>query len=343
MESTKSRLVELDFIKAVAIFFMILVHCFETFTLPDLQTGNLNYTIRLLGGPFVAPIFMFSMGIGLVYSSKSIPQQLFKRGILLIIFGYLLQFFRDSSYCIVGFFKHEPSLVQKGILYILGVDIMIFAGLFFIFFVVFKLLKMKSYWLITLYIIFAVLNHFLADIHFAKLWQNIFAGYFWGSWENTWFPFFSWYIYPVCGYFTGNLIKNNENKNLFYKKMAFYSSVCLIIFYFLFQNVDFGIQSSYYENYFHQGYEGNLVYLSLILLWFSVSYFIVKCLPQSIKNIVIIWSTNLNKRYIIQWLIIGLFILIFTPLSQHFFVVVWIFFVILILSDYLSRKKFIKL
>ena len=68
------RQVELDLAKCLAIFFMIFLHCFFV-------TAGFNNTIsvpmtriigHLLGGPFAAPIFMFSMGVGIVYSRNGV-------------------------------------------------------------------------------------------------------------------------------------------------------------------------------------------------------------------------------------------------------------------------------
>lgn len=341
MEVNTKRLIELDFIKAVAIILMILVHTFEEFGSYSLQSGSLNYIVRLLGGPFVAPSFMFAMGIGLLYSKKTDPKQLFTRGIFLFSIGYLLQLTREIPRFILGFSQNNPGLIKEGLLYTIGLDIMIFAGLFFMFFALYKKLKLKDYWLIIFYIIFTALNHLLANVHFSNIWLNFLSGHFWGSWENTWFPFFSWYIYPIAGYFIGGLIKKDiDNKDLFFKKLLLCSFTALIVFGYLFKNVDFGIQSSFYSSYFQQRLEGNLFYLSLTLTWFSLGYFIIDYLPQKLKELITIWSIHLNKRYIIHWIILALLLFIFPPHSQGLYTILGMYLFVLISSDYLSQKTF---
>ena len=47
----------------------------------------------ILGGPTAAPVFMFCMGIGIVYSRRSQPEIMIKRGISLMILGLLVNIF----------------------------------------------------------------------------------------------------------------------------------------------------------------------------------------------------------------------------------------------------------
>ena len=70
IKPSKDRQVELDIAKFLAILFMILNHCL-------MVTKGFNNSIskatdmiigHLLGCPFSAPVFMFCMGVGIVYS-----------------------------------------------------------------------------------------------------------------------------------------------------------------------------------------------------------------------------------------------------------------------------------
>ena len=86
------RQVELDLAKCLAIFFMILLHCLMVTSGFD---NNISLFFQrgigqLLGCPYAAPVFMFSMGVGMVYSRNQEPGYLIKRGIILMLLGLVV-------------------------------------------------------------------------------------------------------------------------------------------------------------------------------------------------------------------------------------------------------------
>lgn len=68
------RQLELDIAKALSIIFMVFVHCiiiceYLNYSLSDAYTIIVQY---ILGGPCAAPVFMFCMGVGIIYSKKKL-------------------------------------------------------------------------------------------------------------------------------------------------------------------------------------------------------------------------------------------------------------------------------
>jgi hypothetical protein len=339
--TNKKRLLEVDFVKSFAIIFMMLVHIFEMFAVHPLQTGTLNYIIRLFGAPFVAPMFMVSMGIGIVYSKDCTPRKLFKRGIMIFSIGYLLQFVRDFlPLNLLGMMYSDPSYSHEGLLLLLSLDILIFAGLYFMFFSFYQKSNLKKYWLIIFWAIFASLNSLLSGINYENLWMKLLSGYLWGSWSNTWFPFFSWYIFPTLGYFLGGFIINlkEDDKDTFFQKLFIVSALLFVIACYLFKNVDFGIQSAFWLKYFQQGWQGNIVYGLFSLLWLSVNYFLVKNFSDKAKSIITYLGRNLTKIYLIHWVILGWLIIIFPTKSQNLITVIMIWLFVFSSSLFLSSK-----
>ena len=82
----RGRQIELDLAKCLAIFFMIFLHCYfgTSYFANDISLGMQRAVSQLFGGPFAAPVFMFTMGVGMVYSRNQAPAYLIKRGIKLI-------------------------------------------------------------------------------------------------------------------------------------------------------------------------------------------------------------------------------------------------------------------
>lgn len=81
------RQVEIDIAKALSIIFMIFCHV-QIISAYYSNTINPIYkliVVDIFGGAFAAPIFMFCMGVALVYSKRTQWDLLIKRGLKLLI------------------------------------------------------------------------------------------------------------------------------------------------------------------------------------------------------------------------------------------------------------------
>ena len=130
------RQVELDIAKALSIIFMIFLHTvmvvsgFNNSISPayDFIIGN------VLGRPCAAPVFMFCMGIGIVYSRHSQWDLMIKRGVKLYFLGILVnvfEFFLPGFVCGMLLGRWDIFPMAGGLL-LFCVDILAFAGLSFI-------------------------------------------------------------------------------------------------------------------------------------------------------------------------------------------------------------------
>lgn len=89
------RQVELDIAKALSIIFMIFLHTLMVFTAfnNSISPSYIFVFSDILGKPCAAPIFMFSMGVGVVYSRHSQWNVMIKRGVKLFLLGILVNIF----------------------------------------------------------------------------------------------------------------------------------------------------------------------------------------------------------------------------------------------------------
>ena len=91
----KGRQPAFDLCKTICIILMILCHVFYVIKYTTTPTLNGEYIahnlVRLLGAQF----FMFSMGMGLAYSRNNTAKCCFRRGGILLLTGYLLNFLRE--------------------------------------------------------------------------------------------------------------------------------------------------------------------------------------------------------------------------------------------------------
>ena len=97
------RQVELDIAKALSIIFMIFLHTLMVVTAfnNSISSGYMFVFSDILGKPCAAPIFMFCMGVGVVYSRHSQWDTMIKRGVKLFLTGILVNIFEFFLPCYV--------------------------------------------------------------------------------------------------------------------------------------------------------------------------------------------------------------------------------------------------
>lgn len=130
---------------------------------------------------------------------------------------------------------------------------------------------------------------------------------------DSYFPFTSWIIFPVVGYFAALLYKLNsessEPKNIF--KVLSYSGIVALLISNVIMGV-FDIPNAVLWNDYHDGYyyamdiSGALFSLGVIaieLAVFNLLMKFIKTVPQFVSNA----SRNIMTIYIFQWMIIGTF------------------------------------
>ena len=131
------RQIEWDIAKAIAIISMIIIHsvAYSTFN-PPLDFSSLNYIIFFILG-LCAPVFMVAMGFGMAYTRKQSSKVFIKRGIVLLLWGLLINimyFLADYSGGL-SLYHSSVSLLCN--------DVLQFAGLAFILIGIFKALKLN--------------------------------------------------------------------------------------------------------------------------------------------------------------------------------------------------------
>ena len=126
------RQLDVDIAKAEMVLMLPFIHCIIECTTDEGLNSGIPYLFdTIIGGPFSAPMYLFAMGIGLVYSRKVKFEQQIKRGLTLIGIFYLSNTCRFLipyliGYKISGDREHfiDPLLYRW-----LGNDVLLFAGL----------------------------------------------------------------------------------------------------------------------------------------------------------------------------------------------------------------------
>ena len=303
------RQVELDFAKCMSIVFMIFLHCL-------MVTSAFKYDVsvymqkgigQLLGEPFAAPVFMFSMGFGTVYSRNQDPDYLIKRGIKMMLLGIVVnigEFF--IPHYLAGYLLSEEignNFPIAGGLLLFCIDILAFAGMAMIMMGLFKKLNMSGMQMVGAALVLSALGSYFRFTDFGSAIPNLIAGYFIGSGGGfTAFPLFNWLIIPAAGVcFAEYYIRCTDKKKLL---RAWPAALVLAIACFVASwSMPEGFLSETHHYYFMTTSDAVFCLINIygvIGFWHAVS----GLLPEGIVKACAKLSGNVDVIYIVQWFLI---------------------------------------
>ena len=341
---------ELDIARGLAVIFMVLIHTCEYYW--DYENVVFDKIANFLGSPPSAPVFMFLLGCGIVYSRKSDPKTLCKRGLKMLFLSYIFNaLVYVLPYGIYSLIHKDPSLFADSWTQIYDVDILQFAALAFLFFAITGIFKLNA-WLIA--IIAAAISGIgiILNIAVPEIENNVLqaiTGLFIGSHEGSYFPFSSWILYPAAGYLFATYLKNTENKKKFYTKVSLIGGAVYLILTFVILKFHEWDNLMDGEIYYHQGLPINIMVLGFVLFWLGLCYALYHILPKKIIKFLETCSINVTPMYVCQYiLIIYMVILPFgeeasfnTPITIAIFVVYTIgsYFMSIVYKNYKKRFK----
>lgn len=301
------RQVEFDIAKCLAIVFMIFLHCL-------MVTSGFNNDIslfmkrgisQLLGGPFAAPVFMFAMGVGIIYSRNQDPVYLIKRGVRLMLLGVVVnigEFFLPHFLAGKLLGKWDIFPIAGGLL-LFCVDILAFAGMAMILIGILKKLKLSSGQMVIIALFLSVVGWMFRFHDFGSNVPNLIAGYFIGSAGGfTAFPLFPWFIFPAAGMLFGEYyIRCNDKKKFL---CLWPLGLAISVVYFVRSwFIPEGFLSDTHHYYFMTTIDAFFCLLCIYGV-IGMCYFVSLILPDSVNRFFSKTSSNLNAIYVIQWFLI---------------------------------------
>ncbi len=303
----RGRQVELDLAKCLSIFFMIFLHCLMvTQGFNNTISTGMQYGIsKLLGGPFAAPVFMFAMGVGMIYSKKQDPIHLITRGVKIMLLGVVVnvgEFFLPHylSGRLLG--KWDIFPIAGGLL-LFCIDILAFAGLAMIVTGILRMFNLSSEQILLVAIILSAVGSFLRFSDLGSNVPNLIAGYFIGSAGGfTAFPLFNWFIMPAAGMVFGEYYIRCNDKKRFLR--AWPVALGISVAYFVQSwSIDGGFLSEVHHYYFMTTIDALFCIICVYGL-VGLCYMITKIIPARVLAFISTISSNVNSIYIVQWFII---------------------------------------
>ena len=306
------RQFEVDCVKFFAIPFMICIHFYEQFGAYDfahvISDSIFRNVIEFLGGPLAAPIFMFSMGIGMIYTKHNSSSDFIWRGWKLLLIGYSLNFFRQTLLQLIGMaLGIETDIDIIGGL--LCVDILPFAGMAFLFIGLMKKGKLTTIRMCEIAFLLQAAGIWTTRLHMEPgVIQNL-LGLFVPTGKWTSFPLTLWLVYPVMGMLFGEVLERCTDKNKLYKSFMELSIVFLTAYTAGLLFFGYDIRSIYAlcnDSYYHHNIISTLWILPIIMLALGSSHFLLRNLEiDGLGSFIRYCSVNLNTIYIIQWMLIA--------------------------------------
>lgn len=313
-ESTvnSGRQQELDMAKTVLIFLMPVVHVVIECT----SEAGLNYGIpylfdTVIGGPLGAPMYMFAMGVGMVYTRHHASADYVKRGIQIGIVGYALNLCRFLIPFLIGYMitgnydKYIDSLPYK----VFGNDILQFACLAMLFMALFVKLRISDTLLLLICLGMSLLGTCLSGIDTGTPIGNILLGYLIGTEDAAGkvisdFPLLNWLIVPVCGYIFGKRLLHVKDKKLFYGILSPIGILITIAYFSVGIRNGFGMFGEGQNCYYHLSTPDAIASLAAAVGMLGIYHALSGYIPNRIFSLTGEISHNINTVYCIHWVIV---------------------------------------
>ncbi len=312
-EINSGRQIEIDLARAVIIFCLPLIHCMIECTSDEGLTRGIPYLFdTIIGGPLSAPMYMFVMGVGMVYTRSREPKHHLFRGLKILLTGYVLNICRFLIPYLIGYAisgeydKYIEPLVYK----VLGNDILIFAGIAMMLIAVFIKLKISNWGMIFAGIALSVTGTLLTGVDVKTPFGNIFLGYLIGTEDAAGmvisdFSVCNWLIFPICGYVFGTILKKVKNKKSFYTVVSMPCLIIAVVYFAWGIASGSGMFGEGQNCYYHMNTIDAFASLAMTVGLIGAYYFISKILSQKILKVCKKISRNITYIYCIHWVLIS--------------------------------------
>lgn len=310
----RGRQLEVDIAKAEMVLMLPFIHCIiECTTDEGLCSGIPYFFDTIIGGPFSAPMYLFAMGICLVYSRRNTPRKEFLRGLTLIGVFYLNNTCRFLIPYLVGYqlSGDREQFIEPLFYRWLGNDVLLFAGMAMMVIALFRHYDVSDRAMLAISAALSVTSSLIGDVDAHSMFGNIFLGYFIGTDDATGlvisdFPLMTWLIFPVAGYVFGKvLIRVKEgNKSEFYLRISPIPLTAALIYFPIGIHFGWGMFGEGQNCYYHMMIWDVCICLCLDIGMLGVWYALSNHMGWGSKGFLTEVSANITAIYCIHWVFV---------------------------------------
>ena len=309
------RMKELDLAKAFLIVCLAFIHVTIECTPEEGLASGIPYLFdSVIGGPMSAPMYMFSMGVGIAFFNAlkhPSPAHYALRGIRLGLYGLLLNLCRFllpflAGYAISGDAgKYLAPLPYR----VFGDDILQFACLALLVMALFQRLRLSNGLMLVISLGLSCLGTLLNGADLGTPAANILMGYFIGTEDAAGmvfsdFPLLNWLLFPVSGYVFGQYYLRVRDRRVFYALLSGVCAVVVLVYYPIGISRGWGMFGEGQNCYYHLRITDAFVCLATNLAILGLDYAITRKLPKRIMSAATVISKNINRVYCIHWVLV---------------------------------------
>ena len=317
----------LDIAKSLSIVFMVAVHALLDFAHPEDAEGVIGawgsdflrmLLDDILGGTLAAPVFMFAMGVGIMYSRSSDPASQVRRGKDILWKAVLLNILRAIPYGLMLLLVTQTAeargeTFEKFVEEALQVDVLTFAALTFLLLAFLKRIGLACRGILAVAVGMSVLATFFRLLDFGNGFVNLAVSPFFGvsgSPAHSCFPLFAWFIYPAAGLAFGALLRRCVSTE---RLFAVVTPVALVLFVSLTTWLELiewpWVESE--EAFYHMTLVEVLYSFTGIFSILGISVLLSHVLGGRIMSVIGETSRMINEVFIVHWLFISCLAAIF--------------------------------
>lgn len=292
---------------------MVIIHVVEELSILDVEEAIpgsfLEALIQFGAGPMVAPMFVFSMGAGLKFSTHQKPKHLISRGFRILLLALGLNLWRDVIPRLLAAFVTGNPLDMADLRYqMFNIDILHFAGLSLILVGLMKKARITVAMAFPLAVIMQIIGNRLSLYYQPENIAELICSYFFYTGDLSCFPLFDWFIYLAFGILAGEMILENINDtNRFYKICLFGGLSLMAGFVNACTRYDIEIlnfYSLYQDAYYRQTFLHFIFTALVIAIEIAIAHYIMNR-SAKLDAFAKFCGGNLNTIYLFQWMIIG--------------------------------------
>ena len=268
---------------------------------------HFRWILEFIAGPIGAPMFMFSMGVGIIYSRNTAPRQMMVRGCKLLRNGYLLSFFKGTLPILVGILAGmTPEFGVWDSLFL--VSILQFAGMAFFAIALMKLGRFSLPAMVTVSILACFTGTFLAQFPLPNPGCEYLLGLFYVTDDHVTFPLLTWLYYPVIGMVFATLLQRVTDKKKFYLRCLFIGlcgtgATCAAYTAIGVRITDMFVLCN--RVFYHQSIRHYIFTTFVVLAALAIYYFVSEAVTaKPVVTAVSFLGRNLDVIYIVQWLLV---------------------------------------
>ena len=302
----------LDLGKAFPILCLPFVHTFiECTTDAGLGHGIPYLFDSIIGGPFSAPMWMFAMGIGILYTRHNAARDMIKRGLTIIGFFFLLNTCRFLIPYLIGYgITGDRGQFIEPLLYrFFGNDVLFFAGFALIVIALMRHAKIPMWGMFTIALAMSVISTVIGDFDVHNPLGNIFLGYIIGTEDAAGlvisdFPLMRWLIIPMCGYVFGSFLIRAKEEKRFYALVAPIPALIAAIYLPIGIRNEWGMFGPGQNCYYHMSTFDVFISVCLTIGMLGLWYVISLHLPNRITRFMCGISRSITPFYCIHWIFV---------------------------------------